>query len=707
MGDKFTNTTKDGEVTTYNPDATADFYKIGDHNRDILYMKAKVAEALKLISSTPTLTNIILYGGIVSDGGGATINISAGAAIGKDASGDVHLVEWAAQTGITPPDNAGAQTWAIAEYASKLDASTTRAHRVTAETYHHVLEDTSAGEETNSDWFVIVDPNAVADSKICLGSFTMTAGVYAAVPGERSPGTGFGFDSYDNTYLGVGVLALNTTGTKNTVIGYNALAINTIGSYNIAVGYNALVKNTTGDGNIAIGYRALAENSIGFYNVAVGGNALFNNTTGDSNTAVGYNALNLNTTGIYNTAIGTSALSTNSTGDSNTAVGYNALGTTTIADSTAVGYSALGANTTGTGNTAVGYNALTTNTTGVGNTAVGYNALTLNETGVNNTALGYNALGTNDSGAGNTAVGYNALFDNTTGANNTAVGRNNLPNNTFGDFNTALGSTALVANTTGDGNVAIGYNVLILNTFGNYNVGISTASLGKNVTGNYNIAIGYSALGENTIGDENVAVGHSALGANTTGVNNTAVGYTAGSSITTGSNVTCIGHNAEPTGGATATNEAIIGDSSVTTIGGYAAWTNHSDKRDKNDIQDLDIKGLAFINALKPRKFKWDLREWYAKRDENGKAIRNEATKEWDYEIEPDGSKKKEDFTVGFIAQEIAALQTELNAESLNIVSIPKDLADGNYGIRQSNIIPILVKAVQELSEQVEVLKNK
>lgn len=72
-------------------------------------------------------------------------------------------------------------------------------------------------------------------------------------------------------------------------------------------------------------------------------------------------------------------------------------------------------------NTAIGYKALTTNGAGIDNTAVGYQALLTNSVSSGNTALGVNAL-IYTTGSYNTAVGINALYNNNAGSNNTAIG---------------------------------------------------------------------------------------------------------------------------------------------------------------------------------------------------------------------------------------------------------------------------------------------
>ena len=164
--------------------------------------------------------------------------------------------------------------------------------------------------------------------------------------------------------------------TDNTALGGGALAANTTGSNNTALGKDALLNNTTGGFNTAVGYGALETNDTGDLNTAVGRNALLDNTGGGSNTGIGYEALNANTTGSNNTSVGQSSMSNNLTGSFNTAVGDNSLDT----------------NTTGSNNTALGADAGFTNLTGSNNTFLGYNTdISGNVVYNHSTALGADA----------------------------------------------------------------------------------------------------------------------------------------------------------------------------------------------------------------------------------------------------------------------------------------------------------------------------
>src|SRR5690606_15398950 len=121
------------------------------------------------------------------------------------------------------------------------------------------------------------------------------------------------------------------------------------------------------------------------------------------------------------------------------------------------------------------------------------------------------------------------------------------------------------------------------------NMAIGMGSLEKNTTGDWNSASGFNALNSNTTGSHNTAVGRRALFVNSTGNYNTAVGSSAGPGpgFDNLANTTALGYGAQTT----ASNQVRIGNSSVTSIGGYAPWSNLSDERFKTNIQ-AEIHGL-------------------------------------------------------------------------------------------------------------------
>ena len=361
-----------------------------------------------------------------------------------------------------------------------------------------------------------------------------------------------------------------------------------------------------------------------------------------------------------------------------------------VTSNVAIGGAALNANTTGASNTAVGTSALAANTVGAYNTACGMNALLTNLTGTSNTALGYDTLRANTTGASNTALGYSSLSTNITGSDNVAVGQFALRLNT-GDANTAVGVRALDANSTGTNNSAFGRYALIANTTGVNNTAVGASALAANTVATGNTAVGFSALTTTTTGDLNTAVGSTSLFSNQTGVRNTAVGHTAlyacvGSfntalgqdtlnSVTSGSNLTAIGYDADASS-ATATNEVTLGNASVATLRcQVTSITAISDERDKTNIGNIPV-GLEFINRLKPREFTWNMR---------------------------DGSKVGIQ-EMGFIAQELDQAQKE---EGVTIPGLVFKANPDRLEAAPGYLLPILVKAIQELSARVKELEAR
>ena len=107
-----------------------------------------------------------------------------------------------------------------------------------------------------------------------------------------------------------------------------------------------------------------------------------------------------------------------------------------------------------------------------------------------------------------------------------------------------------------------------------------------------------------------------------------------------------------------------------------ATWQYSSDERLKKDIEDIDL-GLTVLNQLKPRRFKW---------------------------------KSDDTEDIGFVAQEVKPLvpiaiggsgEEWLDTDSSDVKDA-KTLKIGN-----DKLIPVLVKAIQELSAEVEALKAK
>lgn len=509
-----------------------------------------------------------------------------------------------------------------------------------------------------------------------------------------------------NTFLGAESGAANTLGNNNTGTGFSTLAINDDGNNNTALGSHVLMVNTSGGFNTAVGAFSMQENSTGEFNSSLGTNALKSNKTGARNTAIGASTLNSNDSGIGNSAVGFRAMFSNFNGRRNVAIGHDAMFQASIGNyNVAVGVSALYYNSNRHHIVGVGDSALLSNSFGaldpsqaIENTGVGSKALMENTIGSHNTAVGFEAMQGSTVGSRNTAVGAEALHNNFIGEDNTAVGYKALAGNNSGLANIAIGPEALLTNFGGSRNIGIGYKSLSLNSDGFENTAVGHESLRSNISGEGNIAMGRASLMSNTIGNFNTAVGSFALefGSNSSG--NTALGYEAGGDVVYGSNNTMIGYNAKASlsnytnstivGAHTAmtgSNQVRLGNNMVTSIGGFANWTNISDQRVKKQIRE-DAPGLDFIRALRPVTYELD-------RDAAGRIT---GVAPSDIEATPEHTARQS----GFLAQEVDQLVRD-SGVAFSGVDLPQN-DSGLYGLRYAEFVVPLVKAVQEQQELIE-----
>lgn len=239
------------------------------------------------------------------------------------------------------------------------------------------------------------------------------------------------------------------------------------------------------------------------------------------------------------------------------------------------------------------------------------------------------------------------------------------------------------ADDTGVSDIIIGCKSLTFNTgssSGN-NVIIGNSNI-KNITTsaiNRNIIIGYNNS-STTINYLN----------NIYGTNNTLGNYF---------NCTIIGNSTTVTG----SNQNQIGDSGTTTYT-YGAVQNRSDLRDKTDIVDIPI-GINFIDKLKPKFYRWNYREDYIQRDLSGNIIYDQSGNPISDVI--DGSKKRARYHSGLIAQDVKETMDEL---SIDFGLYQDHLVNGGQDVKTlgyAELIPILIKAVQELSAKNIELENR
>lgn len=551
--------------------------------------------------------------------------------------------------------------------------------------------------------------NISGDNNISMGSYALSDNI----------------SGINNIAIGTGSLRFGTVQSSNIAIGFEALSKNgsgntdtTLGIQNTAVGHESQSQSIVGNSNTSIGFQTL-KNNTAYQNTALGALSLQSNLGGFDNTAVGFESLNSNTTGTKNTAFGSRALSQSSSsnntaigsesmqnhvfGSYNTALGYRSLQNgnggnynTTIGSSTlinnsgnyntALGYNVLKVNTSGFENTYIGSNSGGSNTSGKRNVALGFESLNGNQSADELTAIGYRALSLNTLGEGNTAVGYSVLLDNVSGDHNTAVGYTALFENTA-NRNTAMGYQSLRNSTSGHDNTAFGNNSMEMNTNGFDNVGVGSDALSTNTSGFYNVALGSSALKNLTSGEGNIAIGFGAFSQSGTFDVCTSIGYNADGGYT---NSTALGYSAALSSG----NQVRIGNAFVSSIGGFANWSNVSDRRFKKDIQS-NVKGLDFINNLRPVTYHYDI--------DAIKDFHNENNMAFPDKIEL-GSNAESKLLSGFIAQEVEQAAIGLGYD---FSGVDKPEGEGSYyGLRYAEFVVPLVKAVQEMDQKIQNYEN-
>jgi len=144
-----------------------------------------------------------------------------------------------------------------------------------------------------------------------------------------------------------------------------------------------------------------------------------------------------------------------------------------------------------------------------------------------------------------------------------------------------------------------------------------------------------------------------------------------------------------------ASNKVVIGNSSVTSIGGYANWSNFSDGRFKRNIKE-DVPGLAFITKLRPVTYTLDVD---AINEFNSKDLPA------DKKLHTLNPEKKNEIFTGFMAQEVEQVANSLGY-NFSGIDKPTNASKQTYALRYSDFVVPLVKAVQEQQKQIDELKK-
>ena len=458
----------------------------------------------------------------------------------------------------------------------------------------------------------------------------------------------------ESLYVGEVPSGLSSNPQGNTILGIDAGTALTTGSSNTLIGHDAGKAINTAINNVIVGFNS---------------GISFTNQTG--NTVLGMEA-----------GLGTSAAATTigwlagSCGNYAVTVGHQAGRFASSAYSVFIGEQEGYNASSGDGAIGIGNDALRVNTA-EGNIAIGRDAGYSNTSGASNTTIGFEAGYSNTTNSYRTIMGYEAGEFNT-GANNTFIGYHagtGVSGSSTADRTTCIGSEAGEALTTGLVSTFIGYQAGKAMTVGTGNVAIGAEALTTEDSRSFSTACGSSALkNQNAAANAyNAAFGYQAGASISTGIQNTILGGIAANdnTLTTGSNNIVIGYDSEPSA-ADVDNEITLGNSSIATIRAQVQTISSlSDKRDKTNIKDSSY-GLDLINSLKPVTFDWNMR---------------------------DGAKVGQK-DLGFIAQDLQ----ELDDENLQLVySNNPEKLEASYG----RLIPVLVKAIQDLSAKVTELENK
>lgn len=485
-----------------------------------------------------------------------------------------------------------------------------------------------------------------------------------------------------------------TASDKNNYIVFVNGAVTDDYTFNVATTTITLPAQTVGASIfvVAVGYRLATEASVPDGSVTLA--KLAANSVDASKIVDGSVAdAELSTTGVTAAEYGTGdrafvRFTVNSKGrvSAATSTPISSIASLTFSNSFEVGQR-LSSTNTNVQNTRLGINSLLSITTGENNLGSGFWSGRGLTSGSYNVCLGSYSGWQLNTGFSNIAIGGFAMNDAIGASENVCVGHFSGQNITSGTANVGVGCNSLDFVNTGVGNVGIGSNSLAKITTQNYNVGVGWFALGG-CTGSGNTAVGGQAGQASTnSGSNNTYLGFLSGSLVTSGSDNVIIGAGAGANLTTGSLNIYLGSVAGSAGTASESRQIRIGTiAQQPSAGGLfrvadgtiTSFTTTSDARDKKDIHPIQW-GLDFVKKLNPVTFEWNSRNGLIK---NSKSC-------------------------GFIAQELDALETEFNSTEFTQIVNKTDPDNLNISVGPSNIIPILVKAIQDLSAQVEELKLK
>lgn len=480
---------------------------------------------------------------------------------------------------------------------------------------------------------------------------------------------GFGNGS-DNTSFGELALATNTTGYENTAYGYNSLNANTTGNYNTANGVDSLKNNSSGSNNTASGSDALRNNETGSYNSGFGESALVYNINGSYNTSIGAGSGNLTfddlaTLSVDNSVfIGAGTRALNQSGDTNQIViGYNAIGAGS--NSVVLGNDSIAA-TILKGFVGIGTSSPFAKLTVIGDiyggsllfsggaiSPIGTSPLLMRTNNVERLRI----LSGGNVGIGTTSPGVRFVNSGATLAEGPTFGSGTVGANAILSANGLYGLYTGVSSAghvwqqvqRNDGSTAV-YPLALQPSGGDVLVGTTTSH--------------YASAGRG-----NVTVSGSSQAIYALAINGVGKGYLYHE-----------GTNAYIENSVSGGKVYVISGSSggVYLSSGATSWTANSDNRLK-DINYTIENAVDKLCTLNPVSFTW-------KSDEYKKEV------------------------LGLIAQDVEKVFPQIIDRNKLSKSIDdaSEIDETEYlGVRYQELIPVLVKAIQELKAEIEILKNK
>jgi hypothetical protein len=210
--------------------------------------------------------------------------------------------------------------------------------------------------------------------------------------------------------------------------------------------------------------------------------------------------------------------------------------------------------------------------------------------------------------------------------------------------------------------------------------------------GFYNTFLGARAGEDLTTGDENLFLGYRTgefTTGTTTGGANVLVGPYCHTAAADTDVAFALGYNVNAAAGYFTIGNAT---SDIRQAHGNTTWSTVSDERYKKDIVD-STAGLSFINDLKPRTFKY-------------KTL-GELPNTFDaYKADSVEVFKNTNTNHGFIAQEVKTA-IDAHAEIKDGFSLWDNREDGSQEVAEAALIPVLVKAMQELSAKNDALEAR